>query len=61
MAAGSVFSEWLGEKLRELNTDDSVFGSYIVGILDSDETQEEKIEALQGILGEIVESVGYCC
>ncbi|CAH0557017.1 unnamed protein product [Brassicogethes aeneus] len=48
------FSKWLDEKLRELNTDESVFGSYITGILDSDETAEEKQEALEGILSEIL-------
>ncbi|XP_017784792.1 PREDICTED: coiled-coil domain-containing protein 43 [Nicrophorus vespilloides] len=50
------FSDWLGNKLKELNTDESVFGSYISGILDSDETADEKNEALQGILSEIVEN-----
>lgn len=51
------FPNWLNEKLQELNTDETVFGSYIQGILDSDETFEEKSEALQGILAEIVENV----
>lgn len=51
------FSIWLGKKLTELNTDESVFGSYIKGILDEDESSEEKIEALQGILSEIIENV----
>lgn len=51
------FSVWLGKKLTELNTDESVFGSYIQGILDEDESSEEKIEALQGILSEIIENV----
>lgn len=50
------FSEWLGQKLRALNTDDGVFGSYIQGILDGDETSEEKVEALEGILSEIAVS-----
>ncbi|XP_018577838.1 coiled-coil domain-containing protein 43 isoform X1 [Anoplophora glabripennis] len=51
------FPNWLNEKLQELNTDETVFGSYIQGILDSDESFEEKSEALQGILAEIVENV----
>lgn len=51
------FSNWLGEKLKELNTDETVFGSYIQGILDSDETPEEKSEAIQGLLTDIVENV----
>jgi hypothetical protein len=51
------FSSWLSRTLEELNTDESVFGSYIQGILDSDETPEEKFEALQGILSEIIQNV----
>lgn len=51
------FSSWLGNKLKDLNTDENVFGSYITGILDSDETNDEKNEALQGILAEIIENV----
>lgn len=51
------FSLWLNKKLQELKTDETVFGSYIQGILDSDETPEEKSDALQGILSEFVENV----
>nr|CAI5852786.1 unnamed protein product [Callosobruchus analis] len=50
------FPNWLNKRLKELNTDEAVFGTYILGILDSDETSEEKIEALQGMLSEIVEN-----
>lgn len=50
------FSNWLDMKLKELNTDETVFGSYIRGILDGDDTSEEKSEALQGILSEIIEN-----
>lgn len=56
-AAIDSFTAWLSTKLVELNTDENVFGSYIQGILDSDETAEEKAEALEGILSEIVENV----
>ncbi|CAG9858286.1 unnamed protein product [Phyllotreta striolata] len=57
MAAGfEDFSNWLNAKLKELNTDETVFGSYIQGILESDETAEEKSEAIQGLLTEIVEN-----
>ncbi|KAG5889019.1 hypothetical protein JTB14_033948 [Gonioctena quinquepunctata] len=55
-AAVGDFPNWLREKLKLLNTDETIFGSYIQGILDSDETDEEKNEALQGILAEIVEN-----
>lgn len=58
-AAIQEFPQWLNSKLQELNADETVFGSYIQGILDSDETSEEKNEALQGILSEFVESVSY--
>ena len=51
------FSSWLSRTLEELNTDEGIFGSYIQSILDSDETSEEKFEALQGILAEIIENV----
>lgn len=51
------FPQWLNTKLQELNADETVFGSYIQGILDSDESSEEKNEALQVILSEFVENV----
>lgn len=56
-AAVDNFVDWLGNKLKDLNTDENIFGSYITGILDCDDTEEEKNEALQGILSEIVENV----
>lgn len=53
------FDLWLSEKLRELNTDEGVFGTYIKGILESDESEDEKTEALESILAGITVS-GYC-
>lgn len=50
------FNSWLNGKLREFNTDEGVFGSYITGILEGDETNDEKTEALEGILAEILET-----
>lgn len=50
------FEKWLNRKLTELNTDESVFGSYIMGILEGDETLEEKREGLEGILSAIIVS-----
>ena len=47
------FDSWLSVKLKALNTDESVFGFYIKGILEGEESQDEKIEALEGILAEI--------
>ncbi|XP_037813452.1 coiled-coil domain-containing protein 43 [Lucilia sericata] len=54
MAVSSDFATWLNLKLQELNTDESVFGSYILGILEGDEAYEEKHEALEGIFSEIL-------
>lgn len=55
------FSAWLDKKLQELKTDETVFGSYITGILDSDDSPEEKTEALHSILEEIIEAVSRNC
>nr|CAG4641311.1 EOG090X0H15 [Eulimnadia texana] len=52
------FDSWLSGKLRSLNTDEGVFGTYIKGILEGDESQEEKLEALEGILTEILPEDG---
>nr|NP_001260279.1 uncharacterized protein Dmel_CG9586, isoform C [Drosophila melanogaster]AGB92815.1 uncharacterized protein Dmel_CG9586, isoform C [Drosophila melanogaster] len=52
MSATDDFQSWLNEQLRKLNTDENVFGSYIIGILEGDETTDEKTEALEGILSE---------
>ena len=53
------FNKWLNAKLKELNTDESVFGSYIMGILEGYESVEEKSEALEGILSEIIVSCHF--
>lgn len=55
------FNGWLHAKLRELNTDETVFGDYIRGILededaaDSDSGAAEQRDALHEILSQIVE------
>ncbi|XP_071453891.1 coiled-coil domain-containing protein 43 [Hetaerina americana] len=49
------FECWLNGKLRALNTDEGVFGTYIKGILEGEETLDDKTEALEGILSEITE------
>ncbi|XP_023940417.2 coiled-coil domain-containing protein 43 [Bicyclus anynana] len=54
-AAVSEFEPWLIDKLKSLKTDEGVFGSYISGILESEESIDEKKDALEGILSEIVE------
>ena len=53
MAASTDFDKWLSVKLKSLNTDESIFGDYIKGILEGEESEDEKIEALEGILVEI--------
>ena len=47
------FDNWLNVKLVKLKTDESVFSSYIRAILEGDETQDEKSEALEAILAGI--------
>lgn len=47
------FDKWLSVKLKSLDTDESIFGDYIKGILEGEESQDEKVEALEGILVEI--------
>lgn len=51
------FQSWLNKKLRELKTDETVFCSYITGILDGDESIEEKSESLEGFLSGIIVSI----
>lgn len=55
-AAASNFEPWLIQKLKELKIDEGVYGSYITGILEGDESIDEKREALEGILSEIAVS-----
>ena len=44
------FEGWLSSRLRKLGLDEDVFGSYVTGVLDSEETEEERKDALIGIL-----------
>lgn len=44
----SDFEQWLCSQLTALKVDTDVFTSYIQGILDGDETHDEKIEAIEG-------------
>ncbi|XP_017795212.1 PREDICTED: coiled-coil domain-containing protein 43 [Habropoda laboriosa] len=53
--ATNSFDSWLSKKLQALNTDEGVFGSYIKGILEGDETEDEKTEALESILAGITD------
>ncbi|CAK1602853.1 unnamed protein product [Parnassius mnemosyne] len=55
-AAVCEFEPWLSAKLKSLKTDEGVFGHYISSILESEESIDEKKDALEGILSEILES-----
>ncbi|XP_057324962.1 coiled-coil domain-containing protein 43-like isoform X2 [Microplitis mediator] len=55
----NTFDSWLSKKLQALNTDEGVFGAYIRGILEGDETEDEKTEALESILSGITIAVNY--
>ncbi|XP_072027835.1 uncharacterized protein [Amphiura filiformis] len=60
--ASCDFEGWLSDKLEKLNIDHEVFGSYILGIMESeDSTEEDKTEALTDILSEISGSVEDVC
>ncbi|XP_046584280.1 LOW QUALITY PROTEIN: coiled-coil domain-containing protein 43-like [Haliotis rubra] len=55
-ASVSPYEEWLSQKLISLNpdVDGEVFVTYISGILDTDTSNEEKKESLEGIIAEVV-------
>ncbi|MED6236216.1 Coiled-coil domain-containing protein 43 [Ataeniobius toweri] len=44
------FESWLNDRLDSLEVDREVYGAYILGILKEEESDEEKEDALQGIL-----------
>lgn len=48
--AGGGFAAWLSRRLEQLEIDEDVYGSYINGILQEGESEEEKSEVLEGIL-----------
>lgn len=56
VAQSTEFDDWLGKKLTELNTDVDVFRTYIAGILDGEESPEEKASALEDVLSQIIVS-----
>lgn len=57
MSNKDAFIKWLNNKLSSLGADESVFGSYILGILEDDESKDEKHEALEGVLSAIIVSI----
>ncbi|KAB0367665.1 hypothetical protein FD755_020989 [Muntiacus reevesi] len=50
----SGFESWLDERLEALGVDRAVYGAYILGVLQEEE-EEEKLDALQGILSAFLE------
>ncbi|XP_077966819.1 coiled-coil domain-containing protein 43-like [Styela clava] len=62
-ANGSIsdFENWLCKKLTELEIDADVYGSYITGILEEEDESENKKEALEGILGSLLEDPEGLC
>ncbi|XP_051988104.1 coiled-coil domain-containing protein 43 isoform X2 [Xyrauchen texanus] len=59
MAASSriagEFENWLNDQLDSLEVDREVYGVYILGVLQEEENDEEKKDALQGILSAFLE------
>ncbi|XP_036923402.1 coiled-coil domain-containing protein 43 isoform X1 [Sturnira hondurensis] len=51
---GSGFGPWLDGRLEALGVDRAVYGAYILGVLQEEE-EEEKLDALQGILSAFLE------
>lgn len=44
------FENWLNDRLDSLEVDREVYGAYILGVLQEEENDDEKKDALQGIL-----------
>lgn len=49
--SGGDFEGWLCTRLKEIGLDEDVFGSYVTGVLDEEDTSDEdRQDALVGIL-----------
>ncbi|XP_029945779.1 coiled-coil domain-containing protein 43 isoform X2 [Salarias fasciatus] len=55
MPDAGEFESWLNERLDSLEVDREVYGAYILGILQEEENDEEKEDALRGILSAFLE------
>lgn len=55
------YESWLCKKLTDLEIDADVYGSYITGILEEEDETEDKKEALEGILGSLLEDPAELC
>lgn len=47
---GGGFEPWLAARLEALGLDRAVYGAYIAGLLREEEGDEERLEALRGVL-----------
>ncbi len=54
------FENWLNERLDSLEVDREVYGAYILGVLQEEESDEEQKDALQGILSAFLVSARAC-
>ncbi|CAB1436841.1 unnamed protein product [Pleuronectes platessa] len=50
VADAGEFESWLNDRLDSLEVDREVYGTYILGVLEEEESDEEKEDALQGVL-----------
>lgn len=48
------FESWLNDRLDAFEVDRDVYGTYILGVLQEEEADEEKEDALKGILSAFV-------
>ncbi|KAF7225741.1 coiled-coil domain containing 43 [Nothobranchius furzeri] len=57
------FESWLNDRLDSLEVDREVYGAYILGILQEEESDEEKNDALEGILSAFLDegAMGDVC
>uniref|UniRef100_A0A1A7YZD9 Coiled-coil domain-containing protein 43 n=2 Tax=Iconisemion striatum TaxID=60296 RepID=A0A1A7YZD9_9TELE len=57
------FESWLNDRLDLLEVDREVYGAYILGILQEEESDEEKNDALEGILSAFLDegTMGDVC
>ncbi|MBN3273374.1 CCD43 protein, partial [Polyodon spathula] len=55
MAAPGEFEQWLNSRLDSLEVDRDVYGSYILGVLQEEDSEDEKMDAIQGILSAFLE------
>lgn len=53
------YSIWLSSKLQELKLDETVYADYITGVLEGEDSYEEKMETISSILSGSVVGNGW--